>query len=125
MIAKHGSLPASAPVHQQLATIPLQAWETELQTMDMIIRESMRLNVVGAALRRNVEQDVAVEGVDIKRGDFLVYDLFDTHMNPEIYSNPTSFDPSRFGPGRHEDQKTPLSYLAWGAGSFLLSFTAV
>lgn len=91
--------------------------------MDMVIRESMRLNVVWVALRRNVERDITLAGGSVKQGEFLAYNMYDTHMDPEIYTDPTSFDPSRFAPGGQEDQKAPMAYLGWGAGQFPLSFS--
>jgi hypothetical protein len=42
------------------------------------------------------------------------YLIDDIHMNPEIYSDPTSWDPSRYLPDRAEDKKAPHAYLGWG-----------
>ncbi len=48
---------------------------------------------------------------------FLQVYLIDyTHMNPEIYTDPTEFDPGRYLPGREEDKKVDNAYLGWGAG---------
>lgn len=38
-------------------------------------------------------------------------------MDPNIYKNPTQWDPSRYLPGREEDKSEGgLGYLGWGAG---------
>lgn len=34
-----------------------------------------------------------MNGVTIKHSDFMAYSTFEVHMNPNIYSNPSLFDP--------------------------------
>jgi len=58
-----------------------------------------------------------VDGVTIERGDFVALPTFEPHMNPDIYSNPTSFDPDRHLEGREGDKKEMFAYVAWGAGA--------
>jgi cytochrome P450 len=117
VIAKHtSSVPATEPFHKKLAAIPLEAWENEFPSLDLITRETIRLTVCGVALRRNLGKDIQVQDAHIKKGDFIAYCLGDTHMNPEIYSNPTKFDPGRFEEGMEEDKKGYFSYLGWGVG---------
>ncbi|KAG6834815.1 hypothetical protein H0H93_007184 [Arthromyces matolae] len=105
-------------VYKQLTTIPLSAWEDEMPMTDAVLRETLRLTVNGVPLRRNLDKDIHILGgtTNIPRGSFLVYPIWDTHLNPEIYDNPREFDPARFGPGREEDKKATLSFLGWGAG---------
>lgn len=45
-----------------------------------------------------------------------VYLIDYTHMNPDIYTDPTEFDPSRYLAGREEDKKVADAYLGWGGG---------
>ncbi len=45
-----------------------------------------------------------------------VYLLDDIHFNPEIYTEPHKWDPSRYLPDRAEDRKKPVSYVGWGTG---------
>ena len=76
------------------------------------------MTVSFAALRRNVGKELEVEGVVIKRRDFLLYSLGRTHMDPEIYPEPSKFDPDRYLEGREEDRKQTYDYLGWGAGTY-------
>ena len=87
--------------------------------IDLVIRETLRITFNGLSLRRNLLEDLTLSGDLIKPGDFVAYSLADVHLNPEIYSRPYEFDPTRFTPGREEDKKGTFSYLAWGAGAFL------
>jgi len=116
LVLKHTDPLLSEPLHKRLATIPLDAWENELPSIELIIRETIRMTVSFAALRRNVGKELRVEDAVIKRRDFLLYSLGRTHMDPEIYPEPTKFDPDRYLEGREEDRKQTYAYLGWGAG---------
>ncbi|KAF9530197.1 cytochrome P450 [Crepidotus variabilis] len=104
------------PFHKTLSTIPLSAWEDELPTLDLIIRETIRLSLNGSFLRRNVRKEILIQNATIEKGDFLAYSVADTHLNPGIYPDPEEFDPGRYEKGREEDRSAPLAYLGWGVG---------
>jgi len=116
LVANHTNTLSTEPLHKRLASIPLNTWEDELPSVDLFIRETLRFTMIGSALRRNVQKDITVDGVTIKRGDFMVYSMCEAHMNPDIYSNPTSFDPDRYLEGREEDKKETFAFTGWGAG---------
>jgi len=117
LVANHTNTLSTESLHTRLASIPLNAWEDEIPSVDLVIRETLRLSTGGGtALRRNVQKDITVDGVTIKRGDFMAYSVFGAHINPNIYSDPTSFDPDRYLEGREEDKKEAFAYLGWGAG---------
>ncbi|KAH9478207.1 Cytochrome P450 monooxygenase [Psilocybe cubensis] len=116
LVANHTDTLSSEPLHKRLAAIPLNAWEEQLPTIDLAIRETLRITATGSTLRRNMHKDVTVDGVTVKRGDFLTYQLADVHLNPEIYKDPMQFDPSRFLEGREEDRKETFAFIGWGVG---------
>ncbi|KDR74009.1 hypothetical protein GALMADRAFT_71675 [Galerina marginata CBS 339.88] len=116
IIEKHTNTLSSDPLHKRLAAIPISVWEDEMPVLETVIRETIRLILTGAALRRNVLEELTVAGGLIQKGDFVAYSVADAHLNPEIYTQPNEFDPARFGPGREEDKKGTFSYLGWGAG---------
>lgn len=87
-----------------------------MPSLDVAIRETIRLTLNGTALRRNLAEEWKVEDKSLARGDFVAYSLSDVHLNPDIYTNPMVFDPDRFGPGREEDKKEQFGYLGWGVG---------
>ena len=96
----------------------MDAWEDELPSLDLVLRESLRISVSPTILRRNIGRDIQAGEATIKRGDFLAYSVADANLNPDIYSNPLTFDPDRYGPGREEDRKEAMGYLAFGAGMY-------
>jgi len=116
LVEKYTNTTSSDPLHARLSTIPLEAWENELPSLEAIIRETLRISGSNAVLRRNVGKDIQVGEATIKRGDFLAYSTADVNLDPDIYTNPMTFDPDRYGPGREEDRKASLGYLSWGAG---------
>ena len=124
LVDKYTNTTSSDPLHARLSTIPLNAWEEELPSLDAIIRETLRISVSNTFLRRNIEKDIQIGEVTIRRGDFLAYPSAETNHNPEIYTNPMTFDPDRYGPGREEDRKEAFSYLSWGAGMLYLITTS-
>lgn len=116
LVANHTNTLSQDPFHKRLAAVPLNAWEEELPMLDLVIRETLRITMCFAVLRRNLGRGIPLAGSTINRGDFVTYSLADVHMNPNIYTNPGKFDPGRFMKGKEEDKKAPFAYAAWGAG---------
>ncbi|KAG9081346.1 hypothetical protein FRC06_005626, partial [Ceratobasidium sp. 370] len=99
---------------ERLSCIPLNAWETQMPVLDLCLRETIRMVMSGAALRRVVHGDLSVEGKTIPNGSFLVYLLGETHDNPDIYPEPSKFNPGRFEQG--QDKAQVHAFLGWGVG---------
>ncbi|CAE6440153.1 unnamed protein product [Rhizoctonia solani] len=101
-------------VGERLAKIPPQGWEHEMPILEACLRETIRLIASGALLRRVVNGDLEVGGRKISNGSFLVYLTGETHSDPEIYPNPSKFDPDRYSAG--QDKSQSHAFLGWGAG---------
>jgi cytochrome P450 len=118
LLAKHTS--SSEPLHKRLSAIPIAAWEDEMPTVELALRETIRLVVNFTSLRRNVPGGDKGGGgfrdEEVPSNGFMAYNLTDVHMNPNIYTHPEVFDPERFNPGREEDKGEPYGYLGWGVG---------
>lgn len=117
-VEKHRRSPSQTP-SEVLATLTLDDWESDFSAIDLALRESIRLVVVGTAFRRNIgDGEVVIGGTSerIARGALALYMPDDVHMDPAVYADPGRFDPGRFLPGRAEDRAVPLAYLGWGAG---------
>jgi sterol 14alpha-demethylase len=39
-----------------------------------------------------------------------------SHRLPEVFNDPTRYDPGRFGPGREEDRKSSYTLIGFGGG---------
>ncbi|EHL02728.1 putative Obtusifoliol 14-alpha demethylase [Glarea lozoyensis 74030] len=107
----------SLPLTQRFEAIPIEAWETEFPLLDYCLRDSIRLQLLGTMYRRNIDDgDVKIGNEVIPSGAFITYHFSDVHQDPEIYSEPLKWDPSRYFPDRAEDKKKPLCWVGWGAG---------
>lgn len=106
-----------ASLVDQLGDIPFEAWENEFPVIDMCLRETMRLQVLGACFRKNVSgRDLKFGEQIIPKDAFVTYHLRDIHHDPEVYTDPDAWDPARFFPDRAEDKKKHYAFCGWGLG---------
>ncbi|KAM7203021.1 cytochrome P450 6A1 [Rhypophila sp. PSN 637] len=118
VVKRHRTSPDQSPT-DILAALSVDDWESEFPIIDLGLRESIRLQLVGAACRKNVSgRDVPIgnTGEVVPKDGFATYLCDDLHMNPEIYPNPERWDPGRYLPDRAEDKKEPHAYMGWGLG---------
>ncbi|KAJ1301352.1 hypothetical protein OPQ81_003751 [Rhizoctonia solani] len=101
-------------IGERLSKIPPQGWENEMPVLEACLRETIRLIFSGALLRRVINGDLEVGGKKVPNGSFLVYPAGETHSNPEIYVNPSKFDPGRYAAG--QDKSQLHAFLGWGVG---------
>ncbi|KIM37016.1 hypothetical protein M413DRAFT_423833 [Hebeloma cylindrosporum] len=89
LLQKHTDTSSSEPLHKRLGMIPVSAWEEELPSADLVVRETIRLLLNLGIPRRNTQRRVTIDGVTIEKGDFVMYSAAKVHLNPDIYPNPT------------------------------------
>jgi cytochrome P450 len=107
------------PLRDQLDDVPLEAWEADFPVIDMCLRDSIRINLLGTAMRRNISgKSIPTGNGDevIPPGAFVTYATGDIHLDPEVYADPYKWDPSRYLPGRAEDTKKNHGFVGWGVG---------
>jgi cytochrome P450 len=57
----------------QLANVPVEAWETEFKFLDCCLKDSIRLQLLGTAFRQNIsEEDIQIGDEIVPPGAFLV-----------------------------------------------------
>lgn len=66
--------------------------ETRLAFAQEVRRTTPFFPVVGGTAARDMEWD----GVRFTRGDWVILDLFATNRDPQLWSDPCTFDPTRF-----------------------------
>jgi sterol 14-demethylase len=115
LISRHLGGSPSATLSEKLAAIPISAWEDELPILEACTRESQRISITGATLRRNLRDEIKIGEQVVRRGDFLAYSLGDVHLNPEYYPEPYKYDPGRWlRPDPVPD--SVYTFLGWGVG---------
>lgn len=114
-VASRYNTDASKPLKERLASVPLEAWESEFRVLELCLRDSIRLQSNGTAFRRNIsDKPVLVGKEQIPPGAYASYAIGDVHLDPEVYPNPMKWDPARYLPDRAEDKKKAHSFLGWG-----------
>jgi cytochrome P450/CRP-like cAMP-binding protein len=80
------------------------------------MREALRLYPIVAGIPRHVKQDFEFGGYTIRKGQKVYIAASVTHVLPEFFPNPYTFDADRFLPPR-EEHRHPRAYLPFGAGT--------
>ncbi|KAG8879820.1 hypothetical protein FRB97_001351 [Tulasnella sp. 331] len=114
--AKYAADP-DASLPQQLLSVPLEAWESELPILELCLKETLRLHLQSPLLRRNIsDNDFKVEDEVIPKGAVVFFFTPTVDMNAVNYRDPEVWDPNRFLPDRAEDKLGPHTFLGWGSG---------
>lgn len=103
------------PLKDRLMRVPIEAWEGEFPSIDLCLKDTIRLQMSGTAFRKNISnQDIPLgkSGEVIPAGAYVTLGVGDMHYSPEIYSNPEEWDPARYERG--EDKNQTYSWVGWG-----------
>ncbi|XP_037334688.2 cytochrome P450 3A40-like [Pungitius pungitius] len=87
----------------------------QMEYLDMVLNESMRLYPSGNRLDRVSKSSVEIEGVTIPKGTVVMIPVYTLHREPTLWPEPDAFKPERFGK-ENKDSIDPYSYLPFGAG---------
>ncbi|MFB9314630.1 cytochrome P450 [Nocardioides plantarum] len=87
-----------------------------LTSLDLVMRECLRLRAPVPVVVRRAVKDVVVEGVRIPAGTFVTVAAQFSHLMPELWTDPTAFDPERFSPERREDKSHRFAWEPFGGG---------
>lgn len=87
----------------------------EVPVLESVLKEVLRLHPPLVILMRGVLQDFTVEGVTIPAGKLVAISPAVSHRIPELFRDPTRFDPSRYDEGREEDA-APFAWIPFGGG---------
>ena len=101
----HSRRKHAATLVEQLDGLPLAAWETSFPSLDLCMREVVRMWLSISAARRNTgKAPIPIPGTDevIPSMTFAIYNTTETHFSDALYPDPTKFDPERHLPDREE-----------------------
>ncbi|XP_078521132.1 cytochrome P450 3A21-like [Lissotriton helveticus] len=88
---------------------------TQMEYLDMVINETLRMYPPGGRLERVCKKTVEVNGVTIPEGVVVMIPLFPLHRDPEYWPEPDVFNPDRFSKENKNTQE-PYTFLPFGSG---------
>ena len=94
---------------------PLEAARAPLPLMDMVYKESLRLNGPAPVVWRRAARPFTVEGLRVPEGMMVGANLMMSHRLPDIWPNPEQFDPTRFS-SEAELARGRFAFIPFGAG---------
>ncbi|KAM8830138.1 cytochrome P450, family 3, subfamily A, polypeptide 65 [Synchiropus picturatus] len=87
----------------------------QMEYLDMVINESMRLYPIANRLERVTKTTVDINGVTVPKGCVISVPVFTIHRDPKLFPEPEVFKPERFSK-ENKDKMDPYSFLPFGAG---------
>ncbi|MDI2027142.1 cytochrome P450 [Saccharopolyspora sp. TS4A08] len=89
----------------------------KLETLDLVIKESLRLVAPVPSMVRTTVRDTEVLGHHLPAGAMVGVSPFLNHFSADHWSNPFDFDPERFAEGRREDKSHRFAWVPFGGGA--------
>ncbi|NXB36831.1 CP3AO protein, partial [Eulacestoma nigropectus] len=88
---------------------------TQMEYLDMVVNESLRLYPAGGRLERVCKKTVELSGVTIPEGMVVLIPAFVLHRDPQYWPEPDEFRPERFSK-ENKESIDPYTFLPFGAG---------
>ena len=87
-----------------------------LPSMDLVFKETLRINAPVATLARQAIKDTEIDGYFIPAGAKLFVGIYATHRMEPWWRDPDMFDPERFSEERREDARHKYVWSPFGGG---------
>ncbi|PHH92987.1 hypothetical protein CDD83_2820 [Cordyceps sp. RAO-2017] len=117
-VRAHSKNPDAALV-EQLDSLSLEVWESSFPTIQLCLREAVRMWTSFSMARLNMSSDpIPIPGTDevIPGNTFVCYNSTEVNFSEQLYPDPAKFDPARFLEGREEFKKETYGFVGWGQG---------
>lgn len=89
----------------------------QLTSLDLVMKEALRMVPPVFAMGRMAVQDTELDGYFVPAGTPASVSSLPVHYDPELWTDPHTFDPERFAEGRREDKRHPYGYFPFGGGA--------
>jgi cytochrome P450 len=87
-----------------------------LGTLDLVMKESLRLAAPVPVVMRRTVRDTALLGHHLPAGQLVMVAGAVNHHDPAIWTDPDAFDPERFAAPRREDRAHRDAWIPFGGG---------
>jgi cytochrome P450 len=99
-----------------LGPYPDYAELDQLVSLDLVMKEALRLRAPVPVLVRKTVKDTVVQGVRIPADTDCVVGVQFSHLMEQYWTNPEAFDPDRFAEPRREDKSHRYAWEPFGGG---------
>jgi cytochrome P450 len=88
-----------------------------LHTLDLVMKEALRLVAPVPSMARKTVKDTEVLGHYLPAGTLVSVNPTINHFAPECWTDPMRFDPERFNDERREDKSHRYAWMPFGGGA--------
>ncbi|MET7998026.1 cytochrome P450 [Amycolatopsis sp. NPDC005232] len=88
-----------------------------LETLDLVMKESLRLRAPVPSMARKTTKDTDVLGHFIPEGTLVGVSPTLNHFTSDCWTDPMRFDPERFAEPRREDKSHRFAWMPFGGGA--------
>uniref|UniRef100_A0A7N5KBZ3 unspecific monooxygenase n=1 Tax=Ailuropoda melanoleuca TaxID=9646 RepID=A0A7N5KBZ3_AILME len=85
----------------------------QMEYLDMVLNESLRLYPAAGRLERMCKKDVEISGVFIPKRTLVIVPTFSLHRDLDLWPEPEEFRPES---KKNEDSINPYTYMPFGTG---------
>lgn len=121
-ISQHGAVQDKLLEEQQtifgddLLRHPTYTELGDMKYLEAVIKESLRVYPAVPLIGRKLTQDTTIQDYFIPRDTSILINIAHMHQNPNIFDDPTTFRPERFGLTT-SDQKAAYNFIPFSAGA--------
>ncbi|CAO2630625.1 Cytochrome P450 3A11 [Lemmus lemmus] len=87
----------------------------EMEYLDMVLNETLRLYPISSRIVRTCNQDVETDGMFVPKKSRVVIPVYALHHDPQYWSEPEKFCPERFSK-ENKGSIDPYVYMPFGNG---------
>jgi cytochrome P450 len=117
LLAQYPEVLAKARAEQEQLAGPLNLEQLkQMSYLEQVLKEVLRLIPPVGGGFRSVIRACEFNGYALPEGWSVLYQISQTHQDPQVYPQPDQFKPDRFQAEGSADKQQPFGYVPFGGG---------